>query len=351
MEKIKCFARKIYRVMTLAYLWVTRIVFAKSYFKVPLHIRIRMNINGYLSDQYVLYDLKYNRMLDYLSEMDWYKSRYVNGKHRLILNDKIVCNDLLRGRFSTPLLLCSKREGRMMNEAGHFISMDECLEIIRKETDVFLKPINSGKGKGVSRICRKENKWFIDGKEVEEAFLRNKLTALDKWYLSQTVRQGEFPQLLFPDTANTLRLVVIRDPETNECRLCFAVQRIGTRDSFPVDNGSRGGLSAKVDPETGELSSAKSLQKEGEFEVHPDTGFRIKGSVVPNWQAIKEQVISVSEMFPYLKLIAWDVLITEEGLCMIEANASSGVNILQLWGGLRGEAFGAFLRYHKIIRR
>ena len=49
-------------------------------------------------------------------------------------------------------------------------------------------------------------------------------------------------------------------------------------------------------------------------------------------------------------MIAWDVAVTSEGLFIIEANSSSGVNILQLWEGQRNKELGEFLKYHKIIR-
>ena len=45
-----------------------------------------------------------------------------------------------------------------------------------------------------------------------------------------------------------------------------------------------------------------------------------------------------------------DILITEEGRCIIEANTSSGVNIIQLWGGQRHKELGDFYRYHGVIK-
>ena len=53
-----------------------------------------------------------------------------------------------------------------------------------------------------------------------------------------------------------------------------------------------------------------------------------------------------------MHFIAWDILIMEDGeICIIEANTSSGVNIIQLWGGQRNGELGDFYRYHGVIKK
>ena len=67
---------------------------------------------------------------------------------------------------------------------------------------------------------------------------------------------------------------------------------------------------------------------------------------------IKEEVLALANKMPYMHFIAWDILITEDGgICVIEANTSSGVNIIQLWGGQRHGELGEFYRYHKVIKK
>ena len=51
-----------------------------------------------------------------------------------------------------------------------------------------------------------------------------------------------------------------------------------------------------------------------------------------------------------MDFIAWDILVTEEGFCVIEANTSSGVNIIQLWGGQRQGELGEFFRHYNVIK-
>ena len=64
----------------LAYLWVTRILLVPSRQGVSLPRKLALNVNGgYLADQHVLYDFDHQDRKEYLSEFDWYRSRYINA--------------------------------------------------------------------------------------------------------------------------------------------------------------------------------------------------------------------------------------------------------------------------------
>ena len=84
------------------------------------------------------------------------------------------------------------------------------------------------------------------------------------------------------------------------------------------------------------------------YEVHPDSGAPIKGVKIPGWQELKKDMLELANKLPYMNFIAWDILITPEGHCIIEANTSSGVNIIQLWGGQRHGELGDFYRAHNV---
>ena len=56
------------------------------------------------------------------------------------------------------------------------------------------------------------------------------------------------------------------------------------------------------------------------------------------------------EKLPYLKFVAWDLLITEKDICVIEANSSSGVNIIQVFGGQKNKELGKFFKENNVIK-
>ena len=61
-------------------------------------------------------------------------------------------------------------------------------------------------------------------------------------------------------------------------------------------------------------------------------------------------MLRLAKKLPYMYFVAWDILIAPDGFCIIEANTSSGVNIIQLWGGQRNGELGDFYRHHKVIK-
>lgn len=343
--------KKSVRTGKLGYLWVTRILFAPDHFGVPLHVRLRLAMTrGFIPDQYVIYDLKHNDPGEYLSEFDWYRSRYINEPFNTMLNNKVVCTEMLSPFVSVPEILLVKSRGRMAVQAdgARYCSIDEAIAVIVEAGAVFKKPIGDGKGHGVHRIDATSEGFLIDAAPVTEGEVRQFLDADDEWFLCALVEQSEELAAIYSETSNTIRLITLRDPETGAVEVFFAVLRIGTAATVPVDNGSRGGLVAQIDLETGIVSEARSLWSTAVHEVHPDSGAAIKGFQIPRWSEVKRELLSTSQKFPYLHFIAWDILLTKGGLTVIEANTSSGVNIIQLWGAQRHGKLGSFYRAHGV---
>lgn len=336
--------------LKLLYQWITKILLAESHFKVAPWTKLWLNFQGYLVDQYVIYDFPHRDRREYLSEFDWYRSRRINGDYSFILNNKLVCADMLRQYTRIPETYAS-RIGRFLLLADGGIATDEAiLDCLREKRKAIIKPINFGKGKDVHLIRYENETFFLDQDPIAPQGLVNFLHRSKDWFLSEYVQQADYLNRIYGETANTIRLIALRRPEDHTFKIFFAVQRIGTSHTVPVDNGSRGGLVAKIDLETGVLSEARSLHNLNVHEVHPDSRSPIRGVQVPNWKQLQQEVLELSNRFLYLSFIAWDILVTEEGFAVIEANTSSGVNIIQLWGGQRNGELGDFYRAHGIIK-
>lgn len=337
----------------LAVLWVRRILFAPDHFGLPFSVRLRMSVSGFVPDQYALYGLKdRHRRKDYLSEFDWYRSRWIDEPFDSMLNNKVVCTEILSPYVLVPKVFAVKTRGEIAASENPDVlaCLEDVISLIKRNCSVFVKPISAGKGKGVHRID-----WTVNGFHVDDAFAEeNDVNALlceeDDWFLCETMRQSRYLDDLYPNSANTVRLITLRDPQTQAFKILFAVQRIGTRDTGPVDNGSRGGLISCIDLETGVLSEARTLHSLDVYKTHPDTGCPIEGFRIPDWESMKSTALRLARMFPYVRFIAWDMLMTDEGVCVVEANASSGVNIIQLWGPQKNGELGDFYRSQGVLR-
>ncbi|MEE1038039.1 MAG: sugar-transfer associated ATP-grasp domain-containing protein [Eubacterium sp.] len=338
--------------LKLILLYFRRILFAKNNFKVSFFTKMKANLfGGYLADQYVIYDFKHNDKNEYLSEFDWYRSRYINEPFEPMMNNKIIAEEVLKQYISTPKNLCYKNKGLLTSKGEKIREYEQVYELLQEYGSLFIKPFGKGKGMGVYRFDYTENGAQIDGKDVTKEEFCQFVEKQDEWVICETAKQSKFLDNIYDKTTNTIRFITMRNPETNLLEVFFAVLRIGTKETIPVDNGSRGGLVCNINLETGELSEARCLHNMGVHTHHPDSNNPIKGQVIPNWHEIKEQVLDVAREFPYFHFIAWDLLLTDDGVTVIEANNSSGVNIIQLWGGQRQGKLGDFYRAHNAIKK
>ena len=328
-----------------------RIVFVKNHFKVSPWNKLKANIfGGYLADQWALYDLDMNKKKEYLSEFDWYRSRYINDPFDEMLNNKIIATEVLRQYIRVPEIFLVSSKGVLSDFSGKEVSIKDALEMIREKKDIIIKPFKKGKGVGVNRIAFDNGAFVIDGQTASEQEVASLLAKHKDWFLSEVVYQHPYAEKLYDQTVNTIRIITLRSPETGKMKVFFAVQRVGTSRTIPVDNASRGGLVCKIDLESGRLSYARSIQNSVIYETHPDSGTRFEDVVIPNWEGLKEEILELCNKFPYLQFVAWDVVILPDGTnCVIEANTSSGVNIIQVWGGQRNGKLGEFYRYHGVI--
>lgn len=345
------FFRKWLKRIKLFVLYWTRIVFVKNNFKVKFFTKLRCNFGrGFLADQSVIYDFKHNDRKEFLSEFDWYKSRYINEPFDFAFNNKVVCAEILQQHIRVAKNLFIKNKGIIYNFSDGVKTNEDVYEVLKLEERLVIKPFAKGKGNGVHLLKFENNDIFIDEKKSDKNRLFELFDQEDEFVLCEYIKQHRYADELYEKTANTIRLITMRDVATHRVKIFFAVQRMGTSGTIPVDNGSRGGLVSKIDIETGILTEAKCLHSTDTYYNHPDSGKMIKGVKIPGWGDIKREILEVSEKLPFMDFIAWDLLVTEEGICVIEANASSGVNIIQLWGGQRHGELGNFFRHYKVIK-
>ena len=111
---------------------------------------------------------------------------------------------------------------------------------------------------------------------------------------------------------------------------------MGTAESAPADNRSKGGIFARIDLETGRLGyGRRTIFGPERLEHHPQSGAQIRGVTLPHWDAIRAQLLQVAASLPINYFAAWDVYLDRQGrLVVLEANGTSGAEIFQGEGGL-----------------
>jgi hypothetical protein len=200
--------------------------------------------------------------------------------------------------------------------------------------DLFVKAATGFGGRG-AECWRYENAhWRHGGVSLDEAGLMA--------HLADRSRRGALllqPRLVnHPDfadinlgTLSTFRVVTALD-EQERPELIGAVLRMPSRADSAVDNFHAGGIAAPVDPATGRLGAASDMGLKPStrwHDVHPVTGGRIAGRIVPYWPEVMELVAQAHAKLGERVVIGWDVAVLADGPAIVEANGLPDQDILQ----------------------
>jgi hypothetical protein len=123
----------------------------------------------------------------------------------------------------------------------------------------------------------------------------------------------------------------------------------------PLENWHSGGLSVGIDLDSGRLGRACTFPQRSDglawYSTHPETGARIDGAMVPDWQGIRERMVGLVERIGYLRYVGWDIAITADGFRILEGNNAPGVKVVQVHRPLLADPRArAFYRRHAVVR-
>jgi hypothetical protein len=205
----------------------------------------------------------------------------------------------------------------------------------RSLTHVCMKPINAWSGRGFVKLEFQRNADAIRA-HVEPSGPTLTLEALCGGYLDET-RYGSFlvqdvveqhPEVarLHPTSLNTIR-AWMHQPEPDRWEMFCANLRMGV-DEMTIDNNSAGGIGAVIDVETGRMGLAvrRGLDPERgvmlrEYAVHPTTGVRIEGEILPTWPEVLSLCRGTCPLFPFFGFMALDVGIGKDHPWIVEVEA------------------------------
>lgn len=195
-----------------------------------------------------------------------------------------------------------------MKTASH----EEFDRFIHCHKSVMLKPIGGMSGQGIKKLSD------LTENQLEKLYeeVSGKEYLLEEYFFQKGILHT-----LNPSSLNTVRIATLNDG--SKVFPFYAWFRTGRKNS-PVDNLHAGGIVWPVNHKSG-VVSAKGFDTLGrEFEIHPDSKIRVLGLQIPMWDQAVETVCQAAKLVPQLKYVSWDVAISDDGIVLIEANASGG---------------------------
>ncbi len=191
---------------------------------------------------------------------------------------------------------------------------EEFARFLDGKDEVMIKPSSGSCGQGIEKI---------KVAEIDVDALYDKLMSEERCLVEEVATQCEEIGKLHPSSINTLRVVTLNK------KVVVAFLRIGNK-GYVVDNFNHEGLAAPVDIDDGAIKY-KAIDKEHhEYEVHPYTGEKIVGLVIPKWNEIKTLCEEASTVVPEIGYAGWDVCLSDDGPLLIEGNEFPGHDIYQL---------------------
>ena len=315
----------------------------------PLSLKIKLWRHGFRSWSYALYELDRNDPSHYLPDAAGLDAAYINGEFcQRVMADKLLFSLLLKDHVQTPSSLAVIDRGNLFSLGERVIvGVSSLLDYCAVTNGVILKPNKGSKGRGVHGVKVEGKNVYLNGQAVQREALERLVSTLDVYLVVPWVEQAPYAAEVFPQSTNTLRIVTMQDPgNAHEPFIPVAIHRFGVEASVPTDNASRGGVFCPVDLETGRLGRAVKLPpKTGGklvwFDEHPDTSVRFEDVTVSRWPWVKEQLLGLVKTFPSFRHIGWDVVVTSQGLCVLEGNEKPMISF---------QMFHPYLKDPRVVR-
>jgi hypothetical protein len=271
--------------------------------------------NGFFSAHQSMYRLDKKNIKSYLSTRDYKKLHPINGKFSSLIDNKsflpLIFNKTNKLNIAFDSGLESYRigleEGDIYKKLREYIERQDGREII-------VKPVNDSGGNGFQILNLKNYQQIINYK------IRNKHCFL----IQENIVQQEYASRIYPNSLNTIRVILYRDVNSRIIKLAGAVHRFGTSESQPVDNTGKGGLYTYINLFSGELGKSyvfKGKKYKGFHSVHPESKMKIEGIFIPNWGKLINKVLKYFNDIKWFEYGGLDVVLTNDDFIIVEINS------------------------------
>jgi hypothetical protein len=188
--------------------------------------------------------------------------------------------------------------------------------------NLIFKPTNLSGGAGIEIWTHSNEAWSRRGSRLSAAELMAHLQELSERtdYLVQRRIENHPGVAQFSLGALcTVRVVTQRPPHGPAAPLCAGIRMpVGESE---VDNFAAGGIWATLDCQRGTVTHHGLQHNNADFyDHHPDTKAQIRGAQLPLWPQLLELCNRGHDSYPDFAFVGWDVAITPDGPCLIEAN-------------------------------
>jgi hypothetical protein len=321
----------------------------------PVKTYLSLCRDGFFPNKKYLYQFTHYKRKHYITDQQMLTTAYINGEQAVLLNDKVLFKLSMGSFVYIPHIFAFIDKGFFISLDPKIKDLSDIKDLLVQDKNLIVKPTKGLGGKGIKLLQYCGESFLSNGLKTTWCDISKKLLNSGDVIICEYIRQGEFANLLYPHTVNTIRMLSMRDPESGKSFIAAAAFRIGCSRSLPVDNISAGGIVCDIDLSSGRLGKAATgFFDKGPFrwiEKHPDTGVCMEGLILEGWEnRICNKVKWLADKFPHLPYVAWDVALRNDDIVVVEGNAWSDVSLFQIYRPLLLDSrIGTFFKFHQII--
>lgn len=191
---------------------------------------------------------------------------------------------------------------------------DSFCQFIEGQSRIIIKPIKLMAGLGIRFVDIDSN---TDIRELYDSLVSGPDVIAE-----EVIRQHKKMSEMYAGSVNTVRIVTLQKGE--DVHIITGFVRFGVDGN--VDNYGAGGLTCRIDVETGEITT-RAVRKSGEyFEKHPVSGITFKGFKIPLWDEVIKTAKAAISKYKSINYAGWDIAICEDKVVIVEGNSWPGVD-------------------------
>jgi len=286
----------------------------KHYFSRYLFKKGNTNIKDYFPDDFLYYKLK-----------PFYNEAAICD----VVENKLYFNFFYsQFNISLPKIVLYNHRKMFVKDSVNF-EVNSANEFIKQLKDIFhenpsfdsliiKKTYGSYGGDKVFKIFR--HQLTSDVKMIESLYFE---VIKAGFLVQETVKQHPEMDKLNSSCLNTFRIDTFIDKEGN-VEIMSAYLRMSTN-NMHVDNISSGGYMVSIDLQSGKLkkNGYSSFGSTGTLVIteHPVTKTVFENFSIPYFSEAKEMLLKTASLMPGLRLVGWDMAISESGPVLVEGNS------------------------------
>lgn len=263
--------------------------------------------------------------------------------HRIAQNKALMYQHCTRHGIPTIPILCLI--GRSPDPLGPEVrtanAPAEWKALMQSHRDgLFVKSVDGTYGEGSFPVHLHGNLYRYEG--IDGALddlhrhITSKLHQEKGWIVQPCIRSNPaLAGIVSPAGLATARVVTTMQGGTARLIIAGFKLTVGANVTDNFSKGASGNLLAGIDLDTGKLSQAwGSKRREWPemifFDCHPESGERITGFTLPEWDDVVRCALRAQESLPELRSAGWDIAISDRGALIVEANLTYDLSILQI---------------------